>query len=177
MSFCRVTFFRICFSWVFNTSSFPQPIKRKREVSLLLAGSGKLVQMKSVLKSNVIQCVTAPSGLIRACVLMLTTTPPPGPPASLWHRSCMCVGLGEFSGACRRREVAFHSTVSCLPGPKQSVAGPVSACASQTRLNNLPPLCSSFHILTSQTSEVCGMKLAPSQACVSSRCLQWSGPF
>lgn len=95
------------------------------------------------------------------------------PPSS----STPCLSLAPVLHVCwlrgifwslQEKRAALHATVSRSPGPKQSAAGPVSACASQTRLNNLPPFCSSFHILTSQTSKVFGMKLAPSQACASS---------
>lgn len=96
------------------------------------------------------------------------------PPASPWHRSCMCVGLEEFSGACRRN--ALHYTpLSPAPARVQSkvLLAPVSACA---RLNNLPPLRSSFHILTSQTSRVFQMRLALFQTYVCPF-LQWCALF
>ncbi len=135
------------------------------------------LQMKSGLHSNVTQSMTAPPGLIRSCVLMMTTPSSSCTPClSLAPGLHVCWLRGIF-WSLQEKQVTLHTIVSSLPGPKQSVAGPVSACAPQTRLNNLPPLCSSFHILTSQTCKVCGMKLAAAQACVSSRCLQWSGRF
>lgn len=115
---------------------------------------------------------------------MLTTRPPSSTPClSLAPVLHVCWLKGIFWGLQEKR-VALHA--HCLPlAPVQSKVllarpgpGPVSACAPQTRLNNLLPPCSSFHILTSQTGKVFwGVKLAPSQARVSSWCLQWSGRF
>lgn len=112
--------------------------------------------MKSGLKRNVRQCPTVPSELIAPCVLML----PPPLPLPLWKRSNMCVCAEEFSGRLREKPVELHAAVSCSPAPKQSVAGPAAACASPTRLSDVPPLRPSFHIVTSQTGKVFGMKLA-----------------
>lgn len=115
---------------------------------------------------------------------MLTTRPPSSTPClSLAPVLHVCWLKGIF-WSLQEKRVALHA--HCLPlAPVQSKVllarpgpGPVSACAPQTRLNNLLPPCSSFHILTSQTGKVFwGVKLAPSQARVSSWCLQWSGRF
>lgn len=91
---------------------------------------------------------------------MLTTRPPSSTPClSLAPVLHVCWLKGIFWGLQEKR-VALHA--HCLPlAPVQSKVllarpgpGPVSACAPQTRLNNLLPPCSSFHILTSQTGKV-----------------------
>lgn len=91
---------------------------------------------------------------------MLTTRPPSSTPClSLAPVLHVCWLKGIF-WSLQEKRVALHA--HCLPlAPVQSKVllarpgpGPVSACAPQTRLNNLLPPCSSFHILTSQTGKV-----------------------
>lgn len=91
---------------------------------------------------------------------MLTTRPPSSTPClSLAPVLHVCWLKGIF-WSLQEKRVALHAL--CLPlAPVQSKVllarpgpGPVSACAPQTRLNNLLPPCSSFHILTSQTGKV-----------------------
>lgn len=123
--------------------------------------------MKSGLKCNPRQRMTVRSELIRPCVLMLTPpphNPPPPPSASClkWHRSCICVGLEEFSGACRRNEKCItRHHISCprrskakccwLPRPLVSNSNTFKQLASA-----LP-----FHLLTSRTGKVFAKKKAP----------------
>lgn len=87
-------------------------------------------------------------------------SPPPVPPASSWHQSCMCWLRGIF-WRLQEKWVALHATILCSSSPRQSFASPVCACASQTRLKQLtsvPPLL--IPHLTSQTSEMFGIKEA-----------------
>lgn len=99
----------------------------------------RLVQVKSASKVTVYDCCLWTD--IHPCV---DADHPPSSctPCLSWHRSCMCVGFGGIFWILQEKHVALHATVSHSLCPKQSVAGRVSACASQTRLNNLPPLCS-----------------------------------
>lgn len=90
----------------------------------------------------------------------MDSSPPPVPPASSWHQSCMCWLRGIF-WRLQEKWVALHATILCSPSPRQSFASPVCACASQTRLKQLtsvPPLL--IPHLTSQTSEMFGIKEA-----------------
>lgn len=101
-----------------------------------------------------------PSKFTRPCVFP-HRPPSSGPPASPWHRSCLCVGFEDLSGGAG--EMSWISR-HCLPLPGSkalpSLVLSVHVLVEHVQTTRLP-LRSSFHVLTSQTGEMFGIKVAP----------------